>query len=169
MAQDPLLVRRLAQADWPGVLRIQALAYTAIAPESAGSMQAKWQAAPRTCLVACAGPELLGYLIAVPVAFPHLPPLDAPAFELPPHPDALYLHDLALDPACRGSGAAAALVQGVLAQAEGGPWSRACLMAIQDSAPWWARFGFRPVEPPPAAVAAKLASYGKAVLMDLPL
>ena len=137
-----------------------------LARSSAASLRAKWQASPETCLAACSGAQLTGYLIAVPIAWPQIPPLGAETFGVPAGADTLYLHDLALSPAARGTGAGAALVDAVLAAGRSQGHLNAGLVAIQGSAPYWQRFGFRAVEPPPG-VRPKLASYGDAVLMQL--
>lgn len=144
----------------PDVLRIQDQCYTDIVPESAQSLRAKVEASPATCLVAETGGAVLGYLIAVPVSFPDLPALDAPSFELPAAPDTLYLHDLAVARAGRGTGAGQRLVRSVMEAANAAGLARACLVAIQGSVPYWQQFGFAPEAPPHAGIAAKLASYG---------
>ena len=153
-----LKVRPMAVADLDAVLRIQAACYTAIEPESRESLQAKLQAAPDTCFVAVADQQPVAYAIAVPVAFPELPVLDQPHCDPPPHADALYLHDVAVSPTLRGSGAAGALVRRVMDAARHGQWRQMCLIAIQGSSSYWARHGFREVAP--REMAAKLASYG---------
>lgn len=155
-----LRVRGMLEADLDEVLRIQDACYTEIVPESAASLLAKLRATPATCFVAQMQAGVAGYLIAAPVAYPALPALDAPTFSPPAQPDALYLHDLALSASARGTGAGRALVQQALAQARASRLPLACLVAIQQSAPYWQLFGFRAVTPPRPAVAAKVASYG---------
>jgi len=160
MPADPFSIRRLHAGDMPAVMRIQAACYTQIVPESHASMAAKVDAAPLTCFLAQAGDAAVGYLIAVPVAYPRLPALDAPTYAVPPDADTLYLHDLAVAPAGRGTGAAQALVRVVLEAGQAAGLRRACLVAIQDSVAFWQRFGFAPVHAPDAQVAEKLSSYG---------
>lgn len=155
-----LRVRGMLEADLDDVLRIQDACYTEIVPESAASLLAKLRATPATCFVAETEAGVAGYLFAVPVAFPALPALDAPGCAVPAQPDALYLHDLALSVVARGTGAGQILVQQALAQARAACLPLACLVAIQQSAPYWQRFGFRAVTPPQPGVAAKVASYG---------
>ena len=151
----PLLAR-----DMPAVMRIQAQCYSAIVPESLASMAAKRHAAPHTCHAAWHADALVGYLLSLPVRGLALPPLDSPDCVLAADADALYLHDLALAPAARGSGAGRALVARALAVGAQAGLKRALLVAIQGSAPYWARHGFETVEPPHAELRAKLASYG---------
>ncbi len=167
---DALTLAPLRAADLPAVMRIQAQCYSAIVPESLQSMSAKQQAAPRTCHGAWQGGELLGYLLALPVRGLALPALDSPSCIIDPAADALYLHDLALAPAARGSGAGQALVARTLAVGAQLGLRRALLVAIQGSAPYWARQGFDGIDPATEALRAKLASYGAdARLMQRPL
>ena len=155
----PLLVRPARLADLPAILHIQARCYTAIVPESAASMGAKVVAAPDSSFVACRGEHIVAYLLALPWRFDAPPCLDAAECQLPEQPDTLYLHDLAVAPEARGSGAANALVQAFLATLARLPLPRASLIAIQGSAPWWARHGFVRV-PVDEALRTRLAGYG---------
>lgn len=122
-------------------------------------MGAKLAAAPDTCFVACQGEHIVAYLLALPWRFDAPPCLDDTECRLPGQPDTLYLHDLAVDPEARGSGAADALVQAFLAALARLPLPRASLIAIQGSAPWWTRQGFARV-PVDEALGARLAGYG---------
>ena len=167
---DALTLAPLHAGDLPAVMRIQAQCYTAIVPESLASMSAKQQHAPHTCHAAWRRGALVGYLLSLPVRGLALPALDSRACTIDPAADALYLHDLALAPAARGSGAGQALVARALAVGAQRGLRRALLVAIQGSAPYWARQGFEPLAPPTPDVRAKLASYGAdARLMQRPL
>lgn len=162
MRQAPLTIRPMAEADIGTVLAIQAGCYTAIAPESAGSLLAKLRASPSTCFIAAGGGEALGYLIGLPWQAQDPPPLNAADCVLPHRPDCLYLHDLAVAAGARALGAGRALVGAFLQRLDESGLARAGLVAIQNSAPYWARYGFRVVAPS-ARLSAKLASYGDAV------
>jgi predicted N-acetyltransferase YhbS len=116
-------------------------------------------AAPDTCFIACRGEHIVAYLLALPWRFNDPPCLDATDCQIPGQPDTLYLHDLAVAPEARGSGAADTLVQAFLAALARLPLPRASLIAIQGSAPWWARHGFARV-PVDDALRARLAGYG---------
>lgn len=155
-----LQVRAMEHADLPEVLRIQAACYTEIVPEGIAAYQAKLRAPGACCMVAERGGALQAYLVAVPVRWPALPALDDASYVQPADADTLYLHDLAVDPRARGSGAGSVLVREVLRHVGPGGWPRAGLVAIQGSVPYWSRFGFRPVAPPDEQARAKLASYG---------
>lgn len=125
-------------------------------------MGAKLAASPTTCFVARQAGEIVAYLLALPWYFDSPPHLDAPGCVLPDKPDTLYLHDLAVDPAARGSGVSQALVGAFLVALTSSGIGRASLIAIQDSASWWAGHGFEPVSPGPG-LAARLAGYGSGV------
>ncbi|MDO5086930.1 MAG: GNAT family N-acetyltransferase [Comamonadaceae bacterium] len=155
-----LHIALLTPDDMPAVMHIQARCYQAIEPESLLSMNAKRLASPATCLGAWRQRELLGYLLAVPVRWPLLPTLNSPSCTVPPDADTLYLHDLALLPGARGSGAGGRLVRQALAAGEALGLHGAALIAIQQSAAYWQGQGFVPAPPPDAAMRGKLASYG---------
>ena len=144
------------------VLRIQAACYREIVPESEASLRAKVLASPATCFVAEAAAGVVGYLISAPVRFPDLPALDATNFQVAADADTLYIHDLAIADAGRGTGAGQAMVRAAIDAARSRGLGKACLVAIQDSLRYWERFGFESVTTPPGRVAAKLASYGAA-------
>ena len=150
----------MVEADLAEVLRIQAACYTEIVPEGVAAYEAKLRAPGARCFVAEQAGTMLAYLVAVPVAWPALPALDDPHYVQPPDADALYLHDLAVDPRARGTGAGAALVQAFLAAVVADGWARAGLVAIQGSVPYWACFGFDTIATVDDAVRRKLASYG---------
>lgn len=152
-------IRPMLRDDLPAVLAIQSVCYTQIEPESRASFEAKLAAAPASCYVALGGAGIVGYLVALPGLFGAPPPLNADACHVPAAPDCLYLHDLAVAPPARASGAGRALVEAFFGHLETARLARATLIAIQSSAPYWQRHGFRAVAAG-AALQARLASYG---------
>jgi ribosomal protein S18 acetylase RimI-like enzyme len=161
--QDALVkVRSMGVADLSAVLQIQAVCYTQIVPESLESFMAKLIAAPASCFVATIEKRAVGYLVAVPSAFGHPPPLDQTYCRLPMQPDCLHLHDLAVTPAARAAGAGRLLVDAFFAHLRESELPRASLIAIQDSAPYWQRRGFSRV-PLADSLQTKLAGYGQNV------
>jgi len=149
----------MTAADLPAVLRIQALCYTDVTPESRQSLHSKLEASRSTCLIARIGQAVVAYLISLPWHHGQPPALNEPTCRLPPSPNCLYLHDLAVAPQARASGAGRALVDAFLSRLKQSDLGRASLVAVQDSAPYWERHGFRamPVSP---ALKASLATYG---------
>ena len=152
----------MTDGDLPVVLEIQAICYTEVTPESNESLHAKLSASRSTCLVASLDGDTVGYLIALPWEFSNPPALNAKACELPSSPSCLYLHDLAVTPEARKFGAGRALVEAFLTRLKRSGLGRASLVAVQGSAPYWERHGFRAV-PPSEPLKAKLSSYGKGV------
>lgn len=154
-----LTIRPMHRTDIPIVMEIQAKCYSEVAPESEPSVIAKWAASPSTCFVASQHERVIGYLISLPWRFENPPVLNAATCELPPLPDALYLHDLAVAPVARKAGAGKALVEAFMHRARALKLPRACLIAVQNSALYWQRIGFQLVNPT-HSLGATLASYG---------
>lgn len=152
----------MLSTDMGRVLVIQDTCYTDIVPESRQSLEAKLQASPSTCFVACVDNQLVGYLVSVPWRLAAPPELNAPECSLPEVPDCLYLHDLAVFPAARRTGAGQALVNTFMQCLSKLELRHASLIAIQASMAYWQRHGFQPVAPD-EALRAKLAGYGKEV------
>ncbi len=98
-----------------------------------------------------------GYFITHPWRYGKLPALNALLGAIPPDADTWYLHDLALLPAARGTGAAGAIVASVLAHARQKGFAIASLVAVNGSVPFWQRQGFIVNEDP--ALREKLATY----------
>lgn len=155
-------IRMMAEADIPAVLEIQAVCYTEITPESNESLHAKLRASQSTCFIAAIEGGTVGYLIALPWAFSNPPMLNAETCQLPASPDCLYLHDLAVTPGARKFGTGRALVEACLIRLKELGLERASLVAVQNSVPYWERYGFR-VVPPSEQLKAKLSSYGQGV------
>lgn len=152
-------LRRLTPDDLPSVLALQAGAYGALC-ESAAAMGSRLAHGGNWCLGAEDDHGRLGaYLLAHPWHGSAPPAWNQPLSGLPALASRFYLHDLALGAATRGQGLAGRLVQQALAGARRARCHEALLVAVQDSAGFWSRQGFRVLTPPPA-VAAKLASYG---------
>ncbi len=86
------------------------------------------------------------------------PALNAVLGSLPTAPDTFYLHDLALLPAARGHRAGSAGVRLLLQLARRSGFTRASLIAVSGSEPFWRRQGFTVCDAAP--LRAKLSSYG---------
>ncbi len=159
-----LVLRPLRAADLSAVLAIQREAYGEGYQESAAVLGRKVELAPRACWVAHLHARAVGYVLAHPWDGADAPLLHAMLPALPAVADRCFIHDLAVVPAARGLGVAAAL----LACVRG--WSRAAchsgmrLVALADAVPFWVRQGFRVL---PAVLPA---AYGEgACLMEQPL
>jgi GNAT superfamily N-acetyltransferase len=118
---------------------------------------------PHGCFVLAASKEISGYLIAYPYSFGTVPPLNSVLGGLPASSRALYLHDLALHPVARGKDHGAPIITRLFAMAHDRGFSLIHLVAVNGSAGYWRRFGFKPVTNKPS-FACKLTSYGDAAI-----
>lgn len=149
----PLHRRHLPQA-----LALQALVYPAFLVEPERAFASRLDVAAPYCLAAMQGDRLVAYLLAH--GWPHAAPPPVGAILDPAtRGDTLFLHDLAVSPAARGTGRGRALVERAFALAAADGVLRAELIAIEGAAPFWAGLGFAPAAPSPA-LAAKVAAYG---------
>ncbi|GHA21079.1 N-acetyltransferase [Devosia pacifica] len=103
--------------------------------------------------------EPAGYLLSHPYPYLSVPPLNRLIGKIPAPADCLYLHDLALLPKARGRGAAGWAVEDLARHAQRQGFSAMALVSVGNSAAFWGRFGFSPVDRP--ELAAKLASYSE--------
>ena len=97
--------------------------------------------------------NIAGYVISHPWRLGAPPPLDTLLGVLPAAPHTWYIHDLALAPAARGTGAAGAIIARIAAACALPTMS---LVSVGASSGFWHRQGFRPTPLPPG----KLDTYG---------
>ena len=87
---------------------------------------------------------------------------------LPRSPDTYYLHDIALVPVARRSGAATTIVQMLIAEARSLAVETVSLIAVSNSEDFWRKQGF--LAETDEALKPKLVSYGAdSRFMVLPL
>lgn len=153
-----ILVRHLGTADLSAALAIQSQAYPAFLREDAGAFASRLNVAAPYCLAATRGDALIGYLLAhgwpsqaPPAVGAHLA-TDAPS-------DVLFIHDLAISSAGRGSGIGRKLVDGACEMAARDGLKMVELIAVEGAANYWRTLGFAQAAAP-AALAAKIAAYG---------
>ena len=137
-------LRPLTPADLPEVLAVQRACHPPALQEGAGAFARKLAGFPAGCLGLEADGLLCAYVFCHPWPSGTTMPLDSAATPSGAG-DWLYIHDLAVLPARRGAGAAAALLGRVWALAAGLGLERSALVAVQDSGPFWIRQGFRAV------------------------
>lgn len=102
---------------------------------------------PAGCFVLQQGHRIAGYLIAHPWRGEVSPPLGQPLGMLPAQADTLYLHDIALLPEARGSGAGRAALALVAGDAIRQGLPDISLTAVQGADRYWASLGFAYDEP----------------------
>jgi ribosomal protein S18 acetylase RimI-like enzyme len=97
---------------------------------------------PAGCCVLEQDGAVAGYLISHPWHREDPPKLGALLGAIPPDADAYYLHDIALLPAARGSGAAKAALDSVRARARALGFADIALMAVGGADLYWTAQGF---------------------------
>jgi ribosomal protein S18 acetylase RimI-like enzyme len=113
---------------------------------------------PEGCFVLDGEDGLAGYALSHPYVRDAAPALDSLLGALPARCDVYYIHDIAILRAARGSGAGEAIVSLLTAHARDAGFDTICLVAVNTSAPFWARHGFMVREV--AGMREKLESYG---------
>lgn len=114
--------------------------------------------------------RMAGYVISHPW-HPMMPPkLDSLLVAMPTFPATFYIHDLALLPLARGSGAGARVVADLVDHTEAIGLADLSLVAVNASVPFWRRQGFDIVES--RSINAALQSYddeARFMIRKLPL
>jgi ribosomal protein S18 acetylase RimI-like enzyme len=131
-------------ADLPGVLAIADHVHPAF-PEDVAVFEDRLQLYPSGCLAFSSGEDIFGYAVSHPWRAYDPPLLNARLGELPRQPDTYYIHDVALLPELRGSGAAALVVALLLARAQKEALPSVSLVAVNNSVGFWERHRFRNV------------------------
>ncbi len=149
--------RAMAAADLAAVSNIAAAVHPDF-PEEDAVFAERLALCPDGCHVLVHEGDIAGYVISHPWTAGSCPPLNALLGSLPADADSFYIHDLALLPLARGSGAAVSIVDVLKDVARSAGYPRMCLVAVNNSAGFWRRQGFESADA--AAMAAKLASYG---------
>ena len=147
----------MAVADLAAVSRIAAAVHPGF-PEDDAVLDERRTLWPDGCMVLMRPDGPAGYVLSHPWTFGSCPPLNALLGRLPAGADSFYIHDLALLPAARGTGAAGAAVDLLAAAARRAGLARMSLVAVNDSGGFWRRQGFEALDLP--GLDAKLASYG---------
>ena len=151
--------RNAGTADLPDIMTIAATVHPDL-PERAEVIAEKIRLCPDGCRVLVGDGKIAGYGLAHFWTLHTIPPLDEFLSSLPPSPDCLYIHDIAVRPASRGGRVADAYVDGITELARSAQITHLALVSVYDTALFWARLGFRIVAPD-AALRTKLTSYGQ--------
>ncbi|WP_417578773.1 GNAT family N-acetyltransferase [Pelagibacterium sp.] len=149
-------------AHWRPLVSADIAAVSAIAakihhdfPEDDAVFADRQTIAEEFCFLLEIDGEPAGYLLAHPYRLGTIPALNTVLTRLPEPCDTLYIHDLALLPAARGSGAARQIVETLVKRAR--PFGALSLVAVNGSVPFWTRMGF--AQSQDLHLSAKLASY----------
>jgi ribosomal protein S18 acetylase RimI-like enzyme len=156
---SPFRWRAMAAADLAAVSHIASAVHPDF-PEDEAVFAERLALHPPGCLVLAGPEELAGYVVSHPWGGA-CPPLNSLLGAIPADASTYYLHDLALLPAARGTGAASAAIEQLRAHAEQLGLTQLSLVAVNHSGGFWRRQGF--AETP--ASEGKLASYGDEALL----
>jgi ribosomal protein S18 acetylase RimI-like enzyme len=148
----------LRLSDVPGALAIQAESYPAFLREEEDAFASRVTLAASYCLAAVRGDAMLGYLLAHGWPRGSPPPVGTIVRDRAPS-ETLFIHDLSVSSAGRGSGVGRRLIERAFELAARDGLGGAELIAVEGAASYWRTFGFNDV-PISADFAAKVANYG---------
>ena len=143
----PVTLREITVADLPAIVQIQQACYPADLLESTSDFANKLQASPHSSWLAEHEGNICAYFFTYPWHGAQPPRLGIPLHSPDTPADTHFWHDLAVLPQARGAGIAPALIQHAL------NWGReqglhiTRLVAIQQAAGFWQRWGFTAERP----------------------
>lgn len=147
----------MAAADLPAVNALAERIHPSF-PEDAAIFAERLRLYPDGCRVYERGNGIEAYVLSHPWLAIAPPALNSLLGELPAVPSTYYIHDLALAPEVRGTGAAAEIVGWLAAHALASGLSNMTLTAVNGSSGFWQRQGFEVTHNP--QLEDKLQSYG---------
>ncbi len=112
---------------------------------------------PGGCHVYASADKIAAYVVSHPWRAFDAPPLNSLLDAIPVTPSTYYIHDLALAPQARGTGAATWIVRKLAGHATAKGLTAMSLVAVNGSAGFWQRQGFVRADVP--ALTEKLRSY----------
>jgi GNAT superfamily N-acetyltransferase len=149
--------RAVTAADLAAIQRLADTEHVSL-PERPEVFAEKFELFRDGCLVLVQEGTIVGYCFSHPWLLRDIPPLDTLLRHLPPSPECLFIHDLAIEPRVRGKGATGILVEFLVSLARREGLSHLALVSVYGTYPLWTRFGFEVVSD--AALADHLKSYG---------
>lgn len=155
-----IAIRPLERRDLPAALAIQAVAYLAALLEHEQAFASRLTLAGSCCLAATRDGDLIAYLLAHGWPSRAPPPIGAVLAD-PIADEVLFIHDLAVSPAGRGTGVGRQLVARAFDLAARDGLNRAELIAVEGAAGYWQRLGFTSPDVS-AELAGKISAYGPA-------
>lgn len=150
--------RSMTQADLPTADAIGEIVHPNF-PEDRAVMENRLALFPDGCFVAERNSLALGYAIAHPSVIGGPAPLNTVLAQLPSGADCLFLHDIALSEAARGSGLGRSFVPCLIDVARRHGFDCLGLVSVNNSLGFWQTQGFT-ILTPDEKLAAKLATYG---------
>ncbi|MGZ4975257.1 MAG: GNAT family N-acetyltransferase [Limisphaerales bacterium] len=149
---------RLANAgDLNDIQKIGDLIHVEL-PERPEVFAEKLKLFPEGCFALIRDHQIVGYGFSHPWRLKSIPPFNHFMNDLPPAPNCLFIHDVAILPQARGYGATERLVELIESIAINHRLSYLALVSVYNTPRFWARFGFETVVD--AALENDLKSYG---------
>lgn len=150
------LWRPATEADLAAIVAIADKIHLAY-PEDAATIAGRLRLYPAGCALFEREGRPLAYTLTHPWRYGDPPALNTMLDALPNIPTTYYIHDVALLPEARGTGAAAAIVNAIVDHAGKTGSRNLSLVAVNNSVPFWTRFGFEVTDEP--SLRAKLLTY----------
>jgi GNAT superfamily N-acetyltransferase len=150
------LWRPMKASDLPAVCAIADRIHIAY-PEDDAVFAERLALYPSGCATLEQDGNPAAYAVTHPWHYAEPPALNIRLGALPDVPTTYYIHDIAMLPETRGSGAGSAIVNAVIAHAAALGVANVSLVAVNKSVPFWRRFGFEVTDEP--KLAAKLLTY----------
>jgi GNAT superfamily N-acetyltransferase len=132
-------------------------------PEREEVFADKFRAFPDGCYVFTLHNRVVGYAVSHPWGLYQIPALDTFLGPLPPQPECLFIHDVAILPEGRGLGGAREFVEIAVSLAQGLGIFSLALVSVYNTRLFWSQFGFEVVQR--AELDKKLQDYGAADYM----
>ncbi len=148
--------RPMTVTDLPATCALSATIHQAY-PEDDAVFAERLGLYPAGCHVYTAAESIAAYVISHPWRALDAPALNSLLGKLPATPSTYYIHDLALAPQARETGAATWIVKKLADHARERELHTMSLVAVNGSARFWQRQGFAQTDIP--ALAEKLRSY----------
>jgi len=140
-------IRQLIADDVDDVLRISERCYSVDLLERRESVLHKHYLFPKGCLGVILDYKLVGYVYFHPWMLNHSVPLDDATYVLPEISDCIYIHDLAMLPGHRHARYGEQLIDHVAQVGQELSLMSYALVAVQNSEPYWGRWGFKANRP----------------------
>jgi GNAT superfamily N-acetyltransferase len=156
MTQSRPYWRPMSPADLPAALAVADIVHPRY-PEDPVIFAERLALYPAGCLVLMQDEDRIGYIVSHPWRYGEPPALNSRLGALPLPPTTYYIHDIALLPQARGTGAARVVIAQLVDRAGALGLPNLSLIAVNDSVAFWQRHGFA-VTPDPA-LDGKLRSY----------
>jgi len=137
-----VLIRQLIADEIDDVLRISERCYSVDLLERRECVLHKYYLFPKGCLGVFLDHKLIGYVFFHPWMLNHSVPLDDTAYVLPEISDCIYIHDLAILPEHRHARCGVQLIDHVCQIGQELGLMSYALVAVQNSEPYWGRWGF---------------------------